>query len=143
MRILISPAKKMVVDTDTYAVMGCLYLWKIQKRILTTIKKLSYEEAKALWQCNDKIAKVNYKRFEEMDLKRNLTPAILAYKGLQYQHIAPAVFTEDALTYLEASVRILSGFYGVLSPFDGVVPYRLEMQAELPIKGKKNLYVYW
>ena len=39
--------------------------------------------------------------------------------------------------------RILSGFYGILKPMDGVTPYRLEMQAKLELNGAKNLYAYW
>ena len=33
--------------------------------------------------------------------------------------------------------------YGVLSPFDAVIPYRLEMQAKLGIDGKIDLYDFW
>lgn len=40
-------------------------------------------------------------------------------------------------------LRILSGFYGVLRPFDAVSPYRLEMQAKLPTAKGKNLYDFW
>ena len=76
-------------------------------------------------------------------LERSLTPAILAYEGLQYQHMAPVVFTEDALCYAQEHLRILSGFYGVLRPLDGIVPYRLEMQAALSVDGKKDLYEFW
>ena len=57
--------------------------------------------------------------------------------------MAPGVFTESALAYVEELLRILSGFYGVLRPFDGVVPYRLEMQARLPVNGKEDLYAFW
>ena len=39
--------------------------------------------------------------------------------------------------------RILSAFYGVLKPMDGVTPYRLEMQANVEIGYAKNLYEYW
>ena len=39
--------------------------------------------------------------------------------------------------------RILSGFYGVLKPLDGVVPYRLEMQAKAAVNGHANLYDFW
>lgn len=31
----------------------------------------------------------------------------------------------------------------MLNPFDGVVPYRLEMQAKLKVDDKKNLYEFW
>ena len=50
---------------------------------------------------------------------------------------------EAALAYLEKHLKILSGFYGILSAFDGVVPYRLEMQARLACGGAKNLYAFW
>lgn len=113
------------------------------RRLCSEIRKLSYEEAKNLWKCNDKLAQLNYDRFADMDLERNLTPAILTYEGLQYQHMAPIVFTEHALEYAQKHLRILSGFYGVLSPLDGVVPYRLEMQARLSVDGKKDLYEFW
>ena len=41
------------------------------------------------------------------------------------------------------TVVTTSGFYGVLKPFDGVTPYRLEMQAKLKIGQCKDLYAYW
>ena len=51
--------------------------------------------------------------------------------------------TQGELDYLEGHLRILSGFYGLLRPFDGVVAYRLEMGAKLSVSGKKDLYAYW
>ena len=54
--------------------------------------------------------------------------------------MAPAVFEEQAFTWLEKHLRILSGFYGALSPFDGVIPYRLEMQARFHKEEIDNLY---
>ncbi|MGM9613367.1 MAG: peroxide stress protein YaaA, partial [Butyricicoccus sp.] len=72
-----------------------------------------------------------------------LTPAILAYEGIQYQYMAPGVFTYDELDYVQEHLRILSGFYGVLRPFDGVTPYRLEMQSRLSIGNAKDLYGFW
>ena len=57
--------------------------------------------------------------------------------------MAPDVFTQSALDYLQANLRILSGFYGILRPFDGIVPYRLEMQARLVVGRAKNLYEFW
>ncbi len=71
------------------------------------------------------------------------TPALLAYEGIQYQYMAPQVFVERQWDYAEKHLRILSGFYGILRPLDGVLPYRLEMQARLSVDGKKDLYAYW
>ena len=104
---------------------------------------MSYAELKALWKCNDQIAALNAQRLETMDLRHGLTPAILSYEGIQYQYMAPGVFTDRELDYVEEHLRILSGFYGVLRPFDGVTPYRLEMQAKLETEEGKDLYSFW
>ncbi|HJD45879.1 MAG TPA: peroxide stress protein YaaA [Candidatus Mediterraneibacter norfolkensis] len=141
MKIIISPAKKMNIDTDTLAPEGMPVFLKETEQLLEWMRRLSFAEAKALWKCNDKIAEQNYKRFQEMDLRRNLTPAVIAYEGIQYQYMAPAVFGGAETDYIREHLRILSGFYGVLRPFDGVVPYRLEMQAKASDAG--DLYRFW
>ncbi|MGN0308543.1 MAG: peroxide stress protein YaaA, partial [Lachnospiraceae bacterium] len=101
------------------------------------------EALQKLWACNDKIAQQNIQRLETMELDKNLTPAILSYEGIQYQYMAPAVFEEKMLDYVQKHLRILSGFYGSVKPMDGVVPYRLEMQAKADIDGSGNLYAFW
>ena len=143
MKIIISPAKKMNVDTDSMPTTGVPVLLDQTRVLWEEIKKLSYDEAKKLWGCNDKLAGLNYRRFAEMDLEKTITPAVLAYEGLQYQHMAPLIMTSQALDYLGDHLRILSGFYGILSPFDGVVPYRLEMQARMAVAGSRDLYGFW
>lgn len=57
--------------------------------------------------------------------------------------MAPSVFENNMFSYVQNNLRILSGFYGVLKPMDGVVPYRLEMQAKTNIDGVKGLYNFW
>ena len=143
MKIIISPAKKMNIDTDSLPVQSEPVFLRDAEKIKKYMQALSYEEAKRLWACNDKIAELNFARFREMDLKKNLTPAILSYEGIQYQYMAPAVFTEGALSYIQEHLRILSGFYGVLRPLDGIVPYSLEMHAGAKVEGSANLYDFW
>lgn len=144
MKIIISPAKKMNVNTDILAYKDLPVFLDKTEILMQWIQKLSYEEAKKLWDCNDKIAEQNFKRFHEMNLKKNLTPAILSYEGIQYQYMAPIVFEGKEMEYIQQHLRILSGLYGVLRPFDGVTPYRLEMQAKVRgISGTKDLYEFW
>lgn len=143
MKIIISPAKKMNTDTDSLPVSGLPLFLEEAKILCQAVQGLSYGEAKALWGCNDKLAELNFRRFAGMELERNLTPAILTYEGLQYQHMAPLVFSGAALDYAQEHLRILSGFYGVLRPLDGVTPYRLEMQAKLSVLGGRDLYDFW
>ena len=143
MKIMISPAKKMRVDTDTFAWNGLPVFLEKTEILMDWIRGLSYTEQKKLWACNDKIAQENASRFADMDLRANLTPAILAYDGIQYTSMGPSVFENSQLDYVQKNLRILSGFYGVLKPLDGVAPYRLEMQAKATVNGHHNLYDFW
>lgn len=143
MRIILSPAKKMNVDEDTLPVRGLPVFLEETQKLADWMRGLSREELKAVWKCNDRLAAVNYGRHQHMDLLRALTPAVLSYEGLAYQHMAPAVFDGECLEYIEKHLRILSGFYGLLRPFDGVRPYRLEMQAKIACGGCRTLYEFW
>lgn len=143
MKIIISPAKKMREDTDSLPWKNLPCFIDKAEELKKALKELSAEELKKLWKCSDSILNENIIRLKNMDLTKNLTPAILSYEGIQYQYMAPGVFSNCQLEYIENNLRILSGFYGILKPFDGVKPYRLEMQAKLKTQKGKDLYKYW
>lgn len=143
MRILISPAKKMNIDTDSLPHQHLPLFLEQSQRILQALQQLDYTQAKALWNCSDAIARPHFERLSKINLHRQLTPAILAYEGIQYTYMAPGVFDVQELAYIQQHLRIMSGFYGLLRPFDGIVPYRLEMQAKLGVDGHSNLYHFW
>lgn len=161
MKIIISPAKKMKIseldiphkgyplfvesgtERNSTFLEGGLNLSRKTEQLLQYLKSLSFLELKELWACNEDLARENSERVEKMDLKRNCSPAILSYEGIQYQYMAPSVMEASQLAYLQSHLRILSGFYGVVKPLDGVVPYRLEMQAKAKIGACKNLYEFW
>ena len=143
MRIIISPAKKMRSDTDAMPIASLPAFLPRTRQILSTLKGMTGEALQKLWKCNDAIAQLNLQRLEGMILDRGLTPAILAYEGIQYQYMSPAVFTHREYAYVQQHLRILSGFYGLLRPFDGVTPYRLEMQANLSVGPHRDLYSFW
>ena len=143
MKIIISPAKKMNINTDVFGHTDLPVFLSRTKELMNYMKSLSFTEAKKLWGCNDKIAVQNFERYGTMDLERQLTPAIISYEGIQYQYMSPMVFSEECLDYVQKHLRILSGFYGILKPFDGVTPYRLEMQAKASVGSFKDLYEYW
>jgi len=143
MKIIIAPAKKMVIDTDTFTYDGRPQYLAATQQILAQLRQLTYPQAKVLWHCSDKLAHTNYDWLQQLDLNRQLTPALLAFSGIQYQYMAPDLFTAPALDYVRDNLRILSGFYGILRPFDGIVPYRLEMQSRLAVAGTPNLYTFW
>ena len=130
-------------ETDILAPQGLPVFMDSTEEIMRWVQELSYDEAKKLWACNDRIARQNYDRFHQMNLYKRLTPAILSYEGIAYQYMAPSVFANGEFSYVQEHLRILSAFYGVVKPMDGVTPYRLEMQAKAKIAGTKDLYDYW
>ena len=79
MRIIISPAKKMNVAPDLIACQGLPVFLEDTKKLMKWVQKLNFEQARKLWGCNEKIAELNYQRFSDMDLERNLTPALISY----------------------------------------------------------------
>lgn len=143
MKIIISPAKKMNCNTDEIPYKALPIFLEQANTLKEYLKSLPLLELKDLFACNEKIAELNYDRYQHMNLEQGLTPALLAYEGIQYQYMAPQVFTDSQWEYVEENLRILSGFYGILRPLDGVVPYRLEMQAKLKSDFCNNLYEFW
>jgi uncharacterized protein len=60
------------------------------------------------------------------------------FSGLHANDLPP-----DDRDYADQNLRILSGLYGILRPYDGICPYRLEMGYKLPDPPFNNLYAYW
>ncbi|MDU4960149.1 MAG: peroxide stress protein YaaA [Sporomusaceae bacterium] len=143
MRIIISPAKKMNRETDSLPYECLPQFWREANAVLRCLRGMDYAGLKALWRCSDSIAILNYERLRKPDLQHCLSPALLAYEGIQYRYMAPGVFTDSQLAYCSRHLRIVSGLYGLLRPFDGIMPYRLEMQAKLSVDGRQDLYRFW
>lgn len=144
MKIIISPARTMTIDCDSFPYQDLPQFISQTGEILEWMRTLNYDQLHRLWwNCSKRLADKNYRWVQEMDLQKNLTPAIIAFTGLQYQHMAPDVFTDAGLKYIQQNLRILSGFYGLLRPFDGIVPYRLGMGDRASVAGTKNLYELW
>ena len=143
MKIILSPTKKMKEDRDSLGFQDLPASLSKTRQILSRLLELSPEQLQSLWQCNDRIAAQNIERLSSMDLTAQLTPALLAYEGIAFQYMAPTVFSDRELQYVQEHLRILSGFYGVLKPLDGVRSYRLEMQAPLQIGTHRDLYAFW
>ena len=143
MKIIISPTKQMSQDNEAFLPLSQPVFLAESRAILSALQALSYQEAKELCRCNEKLATENYDRIQGADLSQQTAPAVMSYKGLQFQYLAPDLLSQAALDYLQKHLRIMSGLYGLLRPFDGIIPYRLEMQAPLAVAGTKNLYHFW
>ena len=147
MKILISPSKTLSFDSEV----NCEF--KSESRLIDETKILhkillnySSEDLKGLMSVSDKIAELNYNRFknwEDPTLSNNSRQAVYAFKGDVYSGLDADTIEEDKFDYLQNSLRILSGYYGILRPFDQILPYRLEMGTKLENENGNNLYKFW
>ncbi len=69
-------------------------------------------------------------------------PALSAYTGMVFKHIAPQDFTTEDWTYAQSHPFITSFLYGLLRPADRIRNYRLEGHVKLPEEGH-TLFAYW
>lgn len=143
MKIIISPAKNMRNDISFSQKLDTPIFINKTSEIFNILKELSKDELTKLWKCNSKMVNELYDKLHKANLSSNLTPAIFTYDGLVYKNINPSSFDDAQINYINNNLRIISGFYGVLRPFDGIIKYRLEMQSKLKINGFNNLYDYW
>lgn len=143
MDIIISPAKKMNLNTDAFSYDSLPPFMDKTAQLHSYLKNRPFNQLKTIWKCSDKLATFNFQRLHQLNITENLTPALFAYEGIQYQYMAPDIFTDKAIDYVKNHLYILSGFYGILSAFDGIIPYRLEMQAKLIDFEPNSLYSFW
>ena len=113
MRLIISPAKKMRVDLESgVRLHPAIFFFRKTRQLLSWLRSLSFGQLRTLWACSQSLAEENWERLRQMDLEKAATPALLAYEGIQYQYMAPAVFEDGQMDWVGERVRILSGFYG-------------------------------
>ncbi len=111
--------------------------------LLAICKKLSKTEIQNLMKISDKLAELNYNRFEHFNNQPE-KPAIYAYDGDVYENIDKELVAKNH-DFAQKHLRIISGLYGVLKPFDLIRAYRLEMSTMLMTKNGKSckLSEYW
>ncbi len=147
MIIVISPAKNINEDAqvDNYSLTSIRFL-KQSQQLLKQMKAFEPNDLKSLMKISDNIAQLNYQRFQQMNFNDNsqkLLPALKAFNGAVYQSMKVGEFDENDWLFAQNKLRILSGFYGLLNPQDGILPYRLEMGTKLNFESYKNLYQFW
>ncbi len=131
-----APIKKHTVPT----------LLNHSQELIEECRKLSAEAIAKLMNVSPKLAQLNYERFcqwqRPFDLE-NAKQAIYSFTGDVYVGIDIENLPEEKVLRADNQLRILSGLYGILRPFDLIQAYRLEMGSKLENTRGKNLYQFW
>ncbi|WP_292042416.1 MULTISPECIES: peroxide stress protein YaaA [unclassified Brevundimonas] len=146
MLIVISPAKKLDFTPPS------IDLPKTPRRcaketaeLEKVTRQLSRADLRRLMSISEPLADLNYNRFQafDNDAEEGTLQAVFAFAGDVYEGLKAREMSETDLMWAQDHLRILSGFYGLLRPLDGMLPYRLEMGTKLKTPRGNTLYDFW
>lgn len=149
MKLVISPAKSLNFETQVPTEnFTTPYFIAQSKSINRSLKMLSPKELSDLMAISDKLAELNWQRnqdrnFEATVISAQARQAVFAFNGEVYTGLDAYSIPKNKFDVLNDKVRILSGLYGILKPFDIIEPYRLEMGKKLKVGKNDNLYQIW
>jgi cytoplasmic iron level regulating protein YaaA (DUF328/UPF0246 family) len=135
--IIISPAKKQVEHyIDGQGVPSQL---QMTAELANILQEMSVEDLAKHLKISMPLAKLNQERLQAFSIDQikqgHAAAAIYTYQGDVYQNLDVDSLSEQDVEYLQNNVRMISAFYGLLKPLDGILPYRLEMVSRLPEVG--------
>jgi uncharacterized protein len=148
MLLLLSPSKSLDFTASAPDFVRCTQpqLTAHSAQLIAEARKLSQSDIMQMMHVSEKIADLNLQRFTDWQLPftpENSKPALYAFTGDVYTGMNVAAWTSQEANLAQAQIRILSGLYGVLRPFDLMQAYRLEMGIALRNERGRNLYAFW
>lgn len=146
MIITLSPAKSLDFSKSELTDFTMPRQLDESERLIKTLRNKSAKKVKELMHISDDLAKLNLKRFQSFETPfdlENAKQSILAFDGDVYTGLEASTLKKNDLKYANKHLRILSGLYGLLRPFDLIQPYRLEMGTRLKTRRGTNLYHFW
>ena len=145
MKILVSPAKSLNFEDKVQTSINSKPLFHNDAiKINSELKKESIESLCDLMGISSKLGELNWTRNQDFTKDSNYSKqAIFAFNGDVYDGLDINSLDNDKHQLVNNVIRILSGLYGILKPFDHIKPYRLEMGTKFSINGNKNLYDFW
>lgn len=147
MKIVVSPAKTLDYNSKLPTTRGTQPSFlETTATINRKLARMSKKEIADLMSISDKLAELNHTRYQEFTEehnKQNSRAAVYAFAGDVYTGLDAYTIPSENIDFMQDTLRILSGYYGILRPLDLIQPYRLEMGTSLSVGRKKNLYELW
>ncbi len=143
--IIISPSKNLDLNEEVLKINHSEPQFLSESRQLSKkIKNLNANQIKSLMKISDSLAKINFDRFKNISKKSNIRKAAaFIFSGDTFNGLSIRSLDSSCLKYAQKRLRILSGLYGILKPFDLIEPYRLEMGVKINDLIGKDLYKFW
>ncbi len=142
--IIISPAKRQVVSHIKRAnqLPACL---DRTRSLLNDIVRLDLNTLTKSLAVSPALGQKAWDAFQALHQEgfnpEEAIASIDLYQGDVFKALDVSSLGDEEIQYMENNLRIISAFYGLLKPLDGIWPYRLEMGSRLP--NYLPLYQYW
>ena len=144
---ILSPAKKLNFNKMARNCESSQPIFQKQASKLAAVaSKLDSFELSKLMKISSNLATLNKKRFDEFSVEpspQQTKQAAFAFAGDTYLGLGVEEINPKHDKFIQNNIRILSGLYGLLKPFDLIQPYRLEMGSKLQTEEGSNLYEFW
>lgn len=147
MLLILSPAKSLELTKPVDCSLASQPQFDMDKKpVVDMLKKMKPKKIAETFSLSEKLAALNFERYQALGSKENVKStrqAIFTFDGEVYLGFDAYSLDKKKFAFIQENVRILSGLYGVLKPFDLMEPYRLEMGSKVTIGKCKNLYAFW
>jgi cytoplasmic iron level regulating protein YaaA (DUF328/UPF0246 family) len=146
--ILLSPAKTLNFESALSPVLASASptenaFLPQASRVVSAAAALSRAQLKSLMSLSDSLAELNHERFAQFDDQPE-SIALGAFEGAAYKGLDAPTLSVGDVEYLQGTLRILCGLYGIIRPLDVIRPYRMEMSTRLKVDADTpNLYAFW
>lgn len=140
--ILLHSSKTMVCTPPSVSLSTPVEIEKAEE-IRAYIATLSSAQIQKAMQISATLALDVEKLFSQWSAVENLSAAVEVFRGDIYSGLRARPFSTAEKDFAQEHLLILSGLYGVLKPYDGISPYRLEVGYRFPDEPFRNLYQFW
>ena len=146
-KILLSPAKSIDTTVSSYGNPSTPFFESEAEQLILKLKKMNPKALGELMSISEKLADLNWSRFQNWKPLKNNSEAIqpvLSFTGEVFKGLEASSMNEKEMQAAQDSIRVLSGLYGLLKPLDGISPYRLEMGTKFNVTdSSSSLYEFW
>lgn len=114
------------------------------KALVSELRKLEPKDIKKQLHVNDALAKEYAKTLNNFEGTRPV-PAVGLYDNKMFASLDATSWEYDDADWAQSNIRVLSGLYGLLKPFDEIQPLSLPvgLGTKLPTSKGKFLRDYW
>lgn len=114
------------------------------RELQATLQTFSVADLRAKMHLSEELATATAGLIKRWNTRpKQQTAALDAFRGDIYKGLVAETLTLEQRAYANDTLRILSGLYGILRPFDGIMPYRLELLYPIAPEGFSSLFDFW